>query len=201
MNKGFFDLLLRIETRQGPLFNFILFVNELYISLYAIFAGPKMLRGEFETAFSAGDATFTTRRLRGNDLVRLSDFFKNSIDMSSPDFVMPHKTDAKALEKILNMVSHIPLGIYSGPQMIGYALIRLLFPNKGSYAIFIADKWQGRGIGTAALNEELKIIRALGFVPTSAVNKRNAKSLRMLEKLGMNLAEGLGDYYEVRDRL
>ncbi|MFH1593979.1 MAG: GNAT family N-acetyltransferase [Candidatus Omnitrophota bacterium] len=127
-------------------------------------------------------------------------FFERSVKVDLSIFSMPHKTDMKSVADIFQRTSHIPLGIFCNGDLIGYALIRLFFPKKGSYAIFVAQDWQGKGIGTAALEKELALIRNLGFTPFSAVCKKNIKSLRMLDKLGIEFIDDIGDYFEVKDR-
>ena len=200
MNKSLYNLLVNIQKKQGTLFNLIMFTNEIYIRLLFMLRKESLSNKDFKVTFSAGEKSFYIKKLTIDDLTSLINFFKNSIDTQSKAFIMPHRTSDSSLKKILKRVSHIPLGIYSEDnKMIGYSLIRLLFPNKGSYAIFIADKLQGKGIGTAALGEQLKIIRSLGYVPVSAVSKQNPKSIRMLEKLGMEFGEDMGSYLEVKD--
>lgn len=193
MNKRLFGILVDIEKRRGALFGLAIWVNDLLIRMF-----ERRFPWTGQRGFSAKGAQYSLRRLSSGDLPALVDFFARGMNADDPSFFMPHAVDEKALVKVLCRRSHIPLGIYSGSQLVGYALIRLLFPKTGSYAIFVADRWQGRGIGTAALIEELKIIRELGYVPSSAVSKANKKSIRMLDKAGMELATDLGDYFEVK---
>jgi len=199
MNKKFFNLLLYIEKRQGILFNLIMFLNELYIKFYLSFSKPKIALCDYCSFFSANGLEFAIRALDMNDLNKLRDFFKSSIDINSPDFFMPHKTDSKTLVSLFRRISHILLGVFHKDVFIGYALIRLLFPNKASYALFISDEWQGKGIGTAALEKELDLIREMGFRAITAVYKKNLKSLSMLKKLNIEFSNDLGEYFEIRD--
>ena len=199
MHKRLFNLMVQIEKKQGIFFSMIMFFNEWYMKFYLFFSKPKLALRDYRSSFFPTGSGFTIKALSVSDLDTLNDFFMSSIDADSPEFIMPHKTDLKTMRSLFKKVSHIPLGIFYKDALIGYALIRLLFPKTGSYAIFISGEWQGKGIGTAALEKELDLIRELGFKPNSAVNKRNLKSLRMLQKLKIRFSNDLGEYFEVRD--
>ncbi len=198
MNKNLLNFMLNIQKKQGFLYKLILSVNELYIKSFL--SGQLGPSKGYAEAFSAGGEEFVIRVLGASGQAKVCDFFKYSIKAGGPDYVMPHKTDAGSIEKIFKMVSHIPLGIFHNDDLVGYALIRLLFPKRASYAIFVSDKWQGKGIGTAALGKQLDLIRKLKFEPHSAVSKKNARSIKMLKKLGIEYTDDLGDYFEVKDR-
>ena len=198
MNKNLLNLMLDIQKRQGFLYKFILSVNELYIRLFL--SRQVGQAKDYSGVFSIGGEEFVIKALGTSSFPKVCDFFKYSIKTENSDFMMPHKTDTGSIEKVFKMVSHIPLGIFHNDDLIGYALIRLLFPRRASYAIFVSEKWQGRGIGTFALGKQIDLIRQLQFEPHSAVSKKNAKSLKMLKKLGIEYTDDLGDYFEVKDR-
>ena len=126
-------------------------------------------------------------------------FFQSSVDTNAREFSLPHKTDLKSLRWVFSRNSYIPLGIFHEGNLIGYSLVRLLFPKLASYAIFVARDWQGRGIGTAALGKQLDFINQIGFNPSSAVNKANVKSLRMLQKLNIEFAKDCGNHFFVKN--
>jgi len=198
MNKRFLNLMLDMQKGQGFLYRLILSVNELCIRLFlSRQVGPAK---DYSGVFSVGGKEFVIKALGASGPTKVCDFFKYSIKTENSDYVMPHKTDIRSIEKIFKLASHIPLGIFHDDDLIGYALIRLLFPRKASYAIFISEKWQGKGIGTASLEKQLDLIRQLQFEPHSAVSKKNTKSLKMLKKLGIEYTGDLGDYFEVKDR-
>lgn len=201
MRRFFFKILVRIEKKQGLPYKLLILGNELFIRLRKVFFGLKTQPVNFAGVFNANNMAFAIKVLGRDGAEQVRNFFEHSINTDSPDFFLPHKTDRKALDDIMKRSSHIPMGIYHGKELVGYGLIRLLFPNKGSYAIFIADKWQGMGVGTAGLGEMLEFIRLLGFVPYSAVGKHNSRSIGMLKKLDMELAEDLGEYFEVKDKI
>ena len=198
MNKKFLNLMMEIQKRQGLPYRLIMSVNELYIRL---FLPRRVAQAQgYAELFKAGGNEFVIKALDISDAPKVCDFFKYSIKTDGTDYVMPHKTDAASIAALFKRASHIPLGIFHGNDLIGYALIRLLFPNSASYAIFIAETWRGRGVGTFALGKQLDLIKRLGFQPHSAVSKKNERSLKMLKKLGIEYTGDLGDYYEVRDR-
>lgn len=198
MNKSFLNLMMRVQKKQGFAYWIILFANELYIRLFR--SRRVALAEGYSEVFSAGGNEVVIKILAVSDASKICDFFKYSIGPDGADYVMPHKTDAGSIAALFRRISHIPLGIFHDNDLIGYALIRLLFPNSASYAIFIAEKWRGRGIGTTALGKQLDLIRRLGFRPHSAVFKKNERSIKMLKKLGIEYTGDLGDYYEVKDR-
>lgn len=142
---------------------------------------------------------YSLKMIDKSQVGKLYGFFNYSLSPISPEYFIPHKTDIISLKKLLKKKCCICLGIFYGPELIGYAIIRLFFPNKGLYGIFIADKWQGKGIGTAVLKYQLHLINKLGFYPYSIVSKRNIKSIRMLQKLKVQFLQDLGDSFLVRD--
>jgi len=191
--------MLQLQKSQNILFKAVLLINELYIKLYFFFFKPKIILKGYYRSFLLHEKEFIIRTLNIYNLNKVHNFLNYSIKTNSPDFIMPHKTDLRTLKIIFKRASHIPLGIFYKDALIGYALIRLLFPKKGSYAIFISDEWQGKGIGTAALEKQLVLINELKFRPYSAVNKRNLKSLKMLKKLKIEFGNDFGDYFVTKD--
>lgn len=200
MKKIFLNAMLAIQKRQGWLFFAIIFFNELYIKAYRLLCRPRLSLTSYSTNFSVGQLDCVMKVMDDSYLGALHNFFISSVDVQSPDFIMPHGVDLSTLKNIFSRRSHIPLGIFHDGHFIGYALIRLLFPKTASYSIFIAKEWQGRGIGTAALARELEFIHILGFTPYSAVSKTNKRSLRMLNKLDMEFSDELDGYFMVKDK-
>ena len=195
------NLMLRWQKNQNKLFKIILLANELYIKFYLFFFRSKISPSNYFRFFSVHETNFTIRTLITKNLNEVYSFFKYSINTNSSDFLMPHSTDLKTLKTIFNKTSHIPLGIFYRDMLIGYALIRLFFPKKASYAIFISEEWQGKGIGTAALEKQINLINDFHFMPYSAVSKKNVKSLKMLRKLNIEFGNNLGDYLETKNKI
>lgn len=192
--------MLRLQKNQSKWLKFILLGNELYIKFYFFLFKPKISLNNYSCYFSVNENDFILKTLNTGNLNDVYNFLKYSIDTRSSDFFLPHQTDPKTLMTVLKRASHVPLGIFYRNTLIGYALIRLLFPKTASYAIFISNEWQGRGIGTAALDKQLSLINELNFKPYSAVNKGNIKSLRMLKKLKIEFSNDLGSYFVVKDK-
>lgn len=198
MNKKFLNMMMEIQKRQGWPYRLIMFVNELYIRF---FLPRRVAQAQgYRELLKVNGGEFVIKVLDISDASMICDFFKYSIKTDNADYVMPHKTDPVSIAALFRKISHIPLGIFHDNDLVGYALIRLLFPNSASYAIFIAEKWRGRGIGTIALKKQIDLIKHLKFQPHSAVCKKNERSLNMLKKLGIEHTGDLGDYYEVKDR-
>ncbi|MBP7055335.1 MAG: GNAT family N-acetyltransferase [Candidatus Omnitrophica bacterium] len=199
MNKLLANLALKLQKEQGFALKTILAANEMYIRFYALFLRRNIKVERIEIKFSANHLELVMRRLDASDIPRLEYFFKHSINTKSAAFIMPHRTDRVSLQYLFGKTSHIPMGIFCGDALVGYALIRLLFPDRASYSIFVADNWQGKGIGTAALEMQLGLIKDLKFKPYSAVCKNNARSIGMLKKLNIEFTQDLGDCFEVKD--
>ncbi|MEW6008483.1 MAG: GNAT family N-acetyltransferase [Candidatus Omnitrophota bacterium] len=200
MNKKFLNFLIRLQKKQNELFDFIVFFNDLIMKLM-LNRRQKALLKNYYSEFTILEKKYYISILRFNRLGEIYQFFNLSFNNNSANFFLPHKTDLKSLKKIFRRISYVPLGIFYEDTIIGYALIRLFFPCVASYFISIANQWQGKGIGTAALERQLALINILNFQPYSMVNKNNLKSIKMLKKLNIEFGKDLGAFFEVKDRV
>ncbi len=190
--------LLILGRVQNEFFNTLLKVNEFYIKFYL--RALKFKLTNFSTPIQTPQGeNFHLKILNEKDIHKLQKFFKYEFSINSNIFFIPHQTDKFSLRSIISRNCCIVLGIFHDDHLIGYGLITLIFPRLGFYAIFIADKWQGKGIGTAALKEQLRLIHDIKFKPCSTVNRRNIKSIKMLRKLGIEFKRDIGATLIVSD--
>lgn len=190
--------LLILGRVQNEFFNTLLKVNEFYIKFYLRALKSKLV--EFSTQIQTSHSErYYLKILNEKDLNKLQKFFKYEFSTNSNIFFIPHDIDKLSLRSIITKSSYIVLGIFHDDQLIGYGLITLIFPRQGFFAIFIANKWQGKGIGTATLREQLRLIHNLKFKPYSTVNKRNIKSIKMLKKIGIEFKKDIGASIIVSD--
>jgi acetyltransferase len=87
-----------------------------------------------------------------------------------------------------------------GNKMIEIGVARLVLePNKkqGEFAVVIADKYQGRGLGTKLINMLIEVAKEKGVEKIYAqVMAENTKMIRLVEKLGFTTKGNRdGDFY------
>lgn len=189
MTKWLFNMILHMQKTQSLLLEPIMFGNEFLIQLFL------KKRTEIKETVNLKNFIFEMRTLVMQDQGELKAFL-DSLEDGGP-FMLPHKSDLKTLRCVLTRRSFIPQGIFAGERLVGYSLVRLLFTKKASYSILVSKNWRGFGIGLTILDRQLRMIKTLGFIPCSAVSKKNEKSLKMLRAYGVEFLDDLGDYYLV----
>ena len=188
--KAIYNLVDRLQRNESVWWDFIVFINEIYMKCLIFVTRIKFPR--IERQFSIGEKIYFLRSIDIDWYERLLNFFEFDCSQQTRKFV-PHRVDPAALKKVLKRCHYLCMGIFQDDKLVGYCVNRLFLPRKCLYAIVVGDRWKGMGIGPAALREQILSIREIPFHPLSAVRKSNKSSLKMLERAGVIFGEDLGE--------
>jgi hypothetical protein len=94
------------------------------------------------------------------------------------DYFRPHGFDEKTLLKVSNNPAFIMLGVYKGPDMVGYFFLRCFWNSKCFVGRLIDENWEGKGVGRVMNNIMYDLGWSSGFRIFATISKNNHMVMR-----------------------
>jgi hypothetical protein len=113
-----------LNERQHWLFRLYDGVNEAWARL--VFRGVRRRAARFARELPAAEANTRLRFLAPADL----DAFVALLAAFEFQYVPPHPLDRSAAARALRRASYLPFGIFRADELIGYVLVRIVFPRR-----------------------------------------------------------------------
>jgi RimJ/RimL family protein N-acetyltransferase len=181
-----------LNERQHGLFRLYDGINEAWARL--VFRGVRRRAAAFARELAAREAGAHLRFLEPADL----DAFAALLAAFGFRYVPPHPLDRAAAARALRRASYLPLGIFRGEALIGYALLRLFFPRRVVSGFWLLPAYHGTGIGVAAARVTRELTRAEALPDYVTIPLDNAPSLRAAQAAGWRVLRSNRRFHVLR---
>ncbi len=130
-------------------------------------------------------------QIAANDLTSLQSLI-NKQALGRLDYFKPHGFDAKAILKAYKNPSFLMMGVFDGPQLVGYFFLRCFWNRKCFVGRLIDQPYEGKGIGRVMNSIMYNIGWSMNFRVLSTISKNNHlvmrshsgnKTMRVLKEL------------------
>lgn len=178
MNSKIIKLLIKIKNKNYYLFIIFQFVNNFLVWM--------MYRNNIKIILNDNkiykiDELYVIRPLSLDDLNLLCTFFERQ-DSDQLKFFHPHGFKRKELKLILKSISVMKFGLFENEKLIGYAILKLIYPKKAFIGRLISKEYQGKGFGKMLALYLYNVIKKLNFEGYTTISSDNLSSIKSHEK-------------------
>jgi hypothetical protein len=120
---------------------------------------------------------YVFRVLTGKDIPELERLI-TSQGNERLNYFNPHGFDEASLLKVSRNPAFLMMGVFEGPQLVGYFFLRFFWNRKCFVGRLIDEPYEGKGIGRVMNNIMYNIGWRMGFRVMSTISKNNRLVMR-----------------------
>lgn len=173
--------LYELNERNHWFFRLLEWVNDQYARI--VFHGVRRRASRVDDEIIGRDRPARMRFLKPEDI----DLFADLLSRFEFDHLPPHPLHRKAAAVALRRPSYLPFLILRDDEAVGYALVRLIFPNRCFSGVWTLPAPENAGFGRAGILRTGRLTDAEGIIAYVTVPLDNAPSKKGAEWAGWSV--------------
>lgn len=181
-----------LNERNHFLFRLLERANDLWAGL--AFRGVRRRARKLDDVIRGKNSAARLRFLTPEDL----DAFAELLARFDFKYLPPHPRDRQTAARVLRRAGYLPFGVFLGDELVGYTLLRLLFPRRALTGVWTLSTERTAGFSRAAVRRTGQFTDQEGLIDYATVPLDNPASLRAAEWAGWRVLRRNERFYVLR---